>query len=524
MARPAKAAAVLIALFALALFASGTFAQSPDDDASKRPRHPAPAQKPDLASQKDHRFLFVVDTSASMRADAASVRQSVVDLLKSDIQGQLREGDTIGLWNYDEDIHTEFPMHIWTQGASALISERVAAYLTGRQYRKKARLDKVLPYVQELIANSHVITLIFVYDGSQPMSGTPFDADINDLQKQFLKDVRSSGLPFVTIIAARDGKPVEYTVNIPGAVTVPKTAEPIKPPETNTPPVELTIASNPPPPAPAQPPPPTHFAIVMSGHKNHTNSPPDAAQTNALAPLPTTPLTVVPQTNTPAPDSNTTASSPAATAPPAQSVQNVAQQPAPPPAQIADTSVPSSQPAQQPPPVQSQQAATVPPPATVPVPAVPSAVVTTTDGWTMIVKPQVAQASTPASQSISPPPSAPNSAANVAAAPANSSAPPPSAPASTVASVPPQTAPPTTKPDDHSESTASSPGSPADAPSGHAPAIPVAVAATTGDHIALLIIAISLLTIAVALVVFLFRRSRGGHQPSLISQSIDRAP
>jgi hypothetical protein len=36
------------------------------------------------------------------------------------------------------------------------------------------------------------------------------------------------------------------------------------------------------------------------------------------------------------------------------------------------------------------------------------------------------------------------------------------------------------------------------------------------------VMAFSLLTIAVVLVVFLVRRSRGGSQPSLISQSIDR--
>jgi hypothetical protein len=40
-----------------------------------------------------------------------------------------------------------------------------------------------------------------------------------------------------------------------------------------------------------------------------------------------------------------------------------------------------------------------------------------------------------------------------------------------------------------------------------------------GDHIALLVIAFSLLTIAVVLVLLLSRRSRG--TPSLITQSLD---
>jgi hypothetical protein len=49
-----------------------------------------------------------------------------------------------------------------------------------------------------------------------------------------------------------------------------------------------------------------------------------------------------------------------------------------------------------------------------------------------------------------------------------------------------------------------------------------APAASTGQQIALFVIAISLLTIAVVLVVMLIRRSRGNSRASLISQSIDR--
>jgi hypothetical protein len=51
--------------------------------------------------------------------------------------------------------------------------------------------------------------------------------------------------------------------------------------------------------------------------------------------------------------------------------------------------------------------------------------------------------------------------------------------------------------------------------------MPLAIA-STGQQVALFVIAFSLLVIAVVLVVFLVRRSRGHASPSLISQSIDR--
>jgi hypothetical protein len=57
------------------------------------------------------------------------------------------------------------------------------------------------------------------------------------------------------------------------------------------------------------------------------------------------------------------------------------------------------------------------------------------------------------------------------------------------------------------------------------PGFPAAAVApaSTGQQVATFVTAFSLLTIAVVLVLFLMRRSKGGAAPSLISQSIDRS-
>jgi hypothetical protein len=54
-------------------------------------------------------------------------------------------------------------------------------------------------------------------------------------------------------------------------------------------------------------------------------------------------------------------------------------------------------------------------------------------------------------------------------------------------------------------------------------AVPIVPPASTAQQVAMFVTAFSLLTIAVVLVIFLVRRSRGGSQASLISQSIDRS-
>src|SRR5579872_4008156 len=94
-----------LACFAAVLWMSTAPAQILGEGALP-PQPPRPAvrvnrDKP--AEQKDHRFLFVVDTSLSMRADAGPARQAVTDLLKSSMQGQMRDGDTLGVWTYDEE-------------------------------------------------------------------------------------------------------------------------------------------------------------------------------------------------------------------------------------------------------------------------------------------------------------------------------------------------------------------------------------------------------------------------------------
>jgi Meckel syndrome type 1 protein len=523
--------------------------------------------------QKGNRFLFIVDTSSSMRADSIYVRESVTDLLKSAMQGQLRDGDTIGLWTYDDQLHTEFPMQVWSTENSPVVCERVAAYLTDREYRKRAHLDKVLPYVRRVIETSRLITIVFVYDGSQPMRGTPFDKDINDLQKQFLHEVRADNLPFVTILAARDGAVFEYTVNVPNSVVVPHTAEPLKEPATNAPPAVAVQTNNPAPVAPVAPP---HFEIVMTGpHAHRTDTAPADASTApasvapasasaspysspASTPVTLTVVSTTPPANSPSslaggnstvgtsttPASSATPVQPAALSPSTPQVTSAAPAPSPltPPASTASGPVTLT---------------------VVPAVALPPAaqVVTTTDGWNVIVQNAAAPAApavqiVPASTVVAP--AAPNLPAPTPAA-GFSSPPPQPGPVSTAPSRPPnptpavaaafqpvapqsagaaQPEPPATStpaPAANGPSAANAePGLEANAattvyqPTGRPAAVPVAVfplpVPSTGDHIALLVIALSLVTIAAVLVVFLMRRARGGPPPSFISRSMDHPP
>jgi hypothetical protein len=408
-----------------------------------------PENAPSKHSHMENRFLFIVETSADMKSRADEATRAVTGLLNSDLKGELRQGDTIGLWTYSASLHPEFPMQLWSEEKKGDIAELVRQYLRQIRYEKQGRLDKVWPALRQAVTKSERLTVIFIYDGDETLRGTPFDRDINALQKKYRHEFRAGNLPVVTILSARDGQFFDYTINYPGSISVPHTAEPLPPPETNAPPV---IAAAPPPPAPtnlpAQPKPLRVIEIVRTNPA--TNAPAPATENaTSVAPPPASP-----------PEAK-----------PLRTIEIVNNNPAPPPAPVVPpTAAVEPQPAAAvaaSPPAVTNQALSLPP--TLPAPRQPVATI------------------------------APTTVANTNIA----ATPPPPAPATRTESSP-------------AAVPLAAPAAPAPQP---AP-MPVTIA-SAGQQAALFVIAISLLTIAVALVIFLLRRSRGA-QPSLISQAIDR--
>src|SRR5688572_22477019 len=92
------------------VFASALAAALPPPTARRAvPPQPRPAQD-------GHRFLFVVDISAAMRETDAANRQALFEMLFTGLDGQMRTGDTFGLWFYNDKLHTGiFPIQIWDE-------------------------------------------------------------------------------------------------------------------------------------------------------------------------------------------------------------------------------------------------------------------------------------------------------------------------------------------------------------------------------------------------------------------------
>jgi len=258
-----------------------------------------------------NRCLLVVETSRSMQRRSDAVLQTVQEMLKSGLAGQLRRGDTLGVWTYNESLYAgRFPLQTWSPEAQKDIALRVAAFLKGQKYEKRASLDKVLPALKQLIRDSPLITVILISSAEEKMHGTPFDGPINEFYQKWQNDQQKARMPFVTVLRAQDGQLGDFTVNTPPfAVQMPRLPQERQLAERIQSKLLEAVRSNSPPTAPP---------LIVSGKK--------AQPQDAPAPKPE-PVAVNVQAPAPAPEATSTNESlnvkPPAPAPPLAQIAKV---------------------------------------------------------------------------------------------------------------------------------------------------------------------------------------------------------
>ena len=227
------------------------------------------------APSSENRFLFIVETSAATKRIAEASQRAVVQLLSDDISGQMRPGDSFSIWTYNETLNAgRFPAQRWNPEARSSTLRQVTEFLGTVKFEKNGRLEVVRPAIEAVTQGSPKLTIILVTDGKQQVSGLRFDPEINKLFEDNYTAMREAKMPFVTILVARSGEFVAFTVN--------STLGPIK-----------------------YPPPPTRTEIVAEAAPAHPTAPegqePSPTPVPTVAtPTPTLPVSV-PEPAKPAP-------------------------------------------------------------------------------------------------------------------------------------------------------------------------------------------------------------------------------
>src|SRR5262245_15657491 len=79
---------------------------------------------------RSNRYLLVVETSRSMQRRSEGVLETIQALLASNFGGQIRNGDTLGVWTYNEELSAgKLPVQRWAADAARAVTPRVLAFV-----------------------------------------------------------------------------------------------------------------------------------------------------------------------------------------------------------------------------------------------------------------------------------------------------------------------------------------------------------------------------------------------------------
>lgn len=229
-------------------------------------RFPACGQntQPASAYRGSKRFLIVVETSAAMKRRSEGTMWLVRELMMGGMGGQLRSGDSIGIWTYSQKLTTgKFPLQQWSLSTTNQVIASVLDFVKDQSYSRRADFEILRPALQGVIASSDFITVLVISDGSQKISGTPFDAGINEVYESLSAEQARLQQPFLTVLRGQKGvithgfaAPAQQKIGMP---PLPAPPPPVveaapKPPSEKKPPIGKPLIVVGPKPAPAPPP------------------------------------------------------------------------------------------------------------------------------------------------------------------------------------------------------------------------------------------------------------------------------
>jgi hypothetical protein len=253
------------------------------------------------------RFLFIFDTSSAMKSRVDAVQKALNTMLATSLSGQMHAGDSMGVWTFNQDLRPgDFPLQTWDPDDAVKIAANFTKFVGDQHYAKSGRFAALQPLLNRVMLGSERLTVVIFCDGETPISGTPFDAGINQAFQEKLAKQKSARQPFVIVLRSQLGQYVNCTM---GFSPQPATFSEFPPlPEPPPPPAPKLTNAPPPVQAPVVP------SLIIVGTKIQSspplpqtsprNSPPVTNQPPATEPA-APPVVPIQQTTGPAASSAT---------------------------------------------------------------------------------------------------------------------------------------------------------------------------------------------------------------------------
>lgn len=175
------------------------------------------AATPAVPPPDGNRFLFVVDLSSSLKKLALPCRQAVFDMIYTGLYGQMKAGDSYGLWTLNAEPNTGiYPMQHWQPDQTLALASHAAKFLRDQSLGRRARVEALMEKIFLVVTNVQDVVVFFISDESTQITGTPLDADLQTAYAHQAKATRKDPQPLITTLIARAGEIVSASVQRAG--------------------------------------------------------------------------------------------------------------------------------------------------------------------------------------------------------------------------------------------------------------------------------------------------------------------
>ena len=164
-----------------------------------------------------NRFLFVVETSSASSRLEHGGRQAAFDLIYSGIYGQMRAGDTFGIWTFNENVFAGFyPMRTWSPEINMELAASAGQFLKKQSYDKTGRLSNALKQVVTLAGAVKDVNILVISDPGNAPDDSPVGADYGTTYQRRAVEARPRKKPIITTIVAKNGSVSNWLVTVAG--------------------------------------------------------------------------------------------------------------------------------------------------------------------------------------------------------------------------------------------------------------------------------------------------------------------